>query len=374
MKKLLAGVALSIAFVGPALAQNGTVAVTVDRAETRQMAPSQWSAGRVVSRRDIRISSELDGALEFVAEPGSLVKKGERLAQLDGTHWRLQLRNSESRIAQLQARLTYLDAQLQRLSKLAESNSTSRAALEEQQAEREAMAQDLLAAQIERDRRAYELGKTTIDAPFDTLVVSRELQAGEYVRTGSELLRALDMSQLEVEADIPLAALPLIDAGDSIAVRSDAVSLSEGERVSARIINGQVRQFVPVASDNSRRVKLMVQLPRNSTQQWDWIVGMPVQVAVPLSEVRATMAVPRDALVLRNGETFVYRVDKEDKAERLTVRVGSGDGEWIAVYGDLDSGDRVVVRGAERLQPGQDVKILSEVVRDEDGTNIVSGT
>lgn len=178
MKKLLAGVALSIAFVGPTLAQNGTVAVTVDRAETRQMAPSQWSAGQVVSRRDIRISSELDGALEFVAEPGSLVKKGERLAQLDGTHWRLQLRNSESRIAQLQARLTYLDAQLQRLSKLAESNSTSRAALEEQQAEREAMAQDLLAAQIERDRRAYELGKTTIDAPFDTLVVSRELQAG----------------------------------------------------------------------------------------------------------------------------------------------------------------------------------------------------
>ncbi|QFT53311.1 efflux RND transporter periplasmic adaptor subunit [Microbulbifer sp. THAF38] len=374
MKKLLAGVALSIAFVGPTLAQNGTVAVTVDRAETRQMAPSQWSAGQVVSRRDIRISSELDGALEFVAEPGSLVKKGERLAQLDGTHWRLQLRNSESRIAQLQARLTYLDAQLQRLSKLAESNSTSRAALEEQQAEREAMAQDLLAAQIERDRRAYELGKTTIDAPFDTLVVSRELQAGEYVRTGSELLRALDMSQLEVEADIPLAALPLIDAGDSIAVRSDAVSLSEDESVSARIINGQVRQFVPVASDNSRRVKLMVQLPRNSTQQWDWIVGMPVQVAVPLSEVSATMAVPRDALVLRNGETFVYRIDKEDKAERLTVRVGSGDGEWIAVYGDLDSGDRVVVRGAERLQSGQDVKILSEVVRDEDGTNIVSGT
>ncbi|WP_226646956.1 efflux RND transporter periplasmic adaptor subunit [Microbulbifer variabilis] len=374
MKKLLASVALSLAYAGPVLAQNGTVAVTVDRAETRQMAPSQWSAGQVVSRRDIRISSELDGVLEFVAEPGSFIKKGERLAQLDGTHWRLQLRNSESRIAQLQARLTYLDAQLQRLSKLAESNSTSRAALEEQQAEREAMAQDLLAAQIERDRRAYELGKTTIDAPFDTLVVSRELQAGEYVRTGSELLRALDMSQLEVEADIPLVALSLIATGDNIAVRSDAVSLSEGERVSARIISGQVRQFVPVASDNSRRVKLMVQLPRNNTQQREWIVGMPVQVAVPLSEVRATMAVPRDALVLRNGETFVYRVDKEDKAERLTVRVGSGDGEWIAVYGDLNSGDRVVVRGAERLQPGQEVKILSEVVRDEDGASVLGGS
>ncbi|GAB2893345.1 efflux RND transporter periplasmic adaptor subunit [Microbulbifer echini] len=373
MKKLLAGITLTFV-VGPVLAQSGAVAVTVDRAETRQMAPSQWSAGEVVSRRDIRISSELDGVLEFVAEPGSLVKKGERLAQLDATHWRLQLRNSESRIAQLQARLTYLDAQLQRLSKLAETNSTSRAALEEQQAEREAMAQDLLAAQIERDRRVYELAKATIDAPFDTLVVSRELQAGEYVRTGSELLRALDMSQLEVEADIPLAALPLIGAGDTISVRSDAVSRSEGESVNTRIFTGQVRQFVPVASDNSRRVKLMVQLPQSAPQQWDWIVGMPVQVAVPLSEARATMAVPRDALVLRNGDTFVFRVDEEKKAERLTVRLGSGDGEWIGVYGDLASGDRVIVRGAERLQPGQEVKILSEVVRDEDGMSIQGGS
>ncbi|WP_444887886.1 efflux RND transporter periplasmic adaptor subunit [Microbulbifer sp. JMSA008] len=372
MKKLLAGVVLSLTSVGPVLAQSGAVAVTVDRAETRQMAASQWSAGEVVSRRDIRISSELDGVLEFVAEPGSLVKKGERLAQLDGTHWRLQLRNSESRIAQLKARLTYLDAQLHRLSKLAETNSTSRAALEEQQAEREAMAQDLLAAQIERDRRAYELGKTNIDAPFDTLVVSRELQAGEYVRTGSELLRALDMSQLEVEADIPLAALPLIGAGDSISVRSDALSLSESERAKARIISGHVRQYVPVASENSRRVKLMVQLPGKASQQWDWVVGMPVQVAVPLSEARDTMAVPRDALVLRNGETFVYRVDKEDKAERLSVRVGSGDGEWIAVYGELADGDRVIVRGAERLQPGQEVKILSEVVRDKDDSSVLA--
>ncbi|WP_299944759.1 efflux RND transporter periplasmic adaptor subunit [uncultured Microbulbifer sp.] len=369
MKPFLAAMALSLIAAGPALAQRGAVVVTVDRAQTREMAPSQWSAGQVVSRRDVRISSELDGVLEFVAEPGSLVKKGERLAQLDATHWRLQLRNSESRIAQLQARLTYMDAQLQRLSKLAETNSTSRAALEEQQAEREAMAQDLLAAQIERDRRAYERSKTTIDAPFDALVVSRELQAGEYVRTGSELLRALDMSQLEVEADIPLAALPLINAGDTIAVRSDVVSRSEGERARARLFTGQVRQFVPVASDHSRRAKLMVQLPQSAPQQWDWIVGMPVQVAVPLSEARAILAVPRDALVLRNGDTFVYRVGEGDKAERLSVRIGSGDGEWITVHGDLASGDRVIVRGAERLQPGQAVKILAEVVRDAEGNS-----
>ncbi len=353
-----------MAAIAPAAIAQDEAAVTVDRVQLREIAPSQWSAGKVVSRRDIRISSELDGALEFVAEPGSLVKKGERLAQLDATHWQLQLRNSDSRIAQLRARLTYLDAQLQRLSKLAETNSTSRAALEEQQAEREAMAQDLVAAQIERDRRAYELSKTRINAPFDTLVVSREHQAGEYVRTGTQLLRALDMSQREVEADIPLAALPLLSAGDPITLRSDAVSLTEDRReASGEVVEGRVRQFVPVVGDNSRRVKLMVQLPRQS----DWIVGMPVQVAVPVSAAQETVAVPRDALVLRNGAAFVYRVSADNKAERLPVTTGSGDGEWISVHGDLADGDRVIVRGAERLEPGQAVKVLSEVAREGEG-------
>ncbi|AWF79713.1 hypothetical protein BTJ40_02085 [Microbulbifer sp. A4B17] len=373
MKKLIACIALSFAGGGPVLAQNSATAVLVDRAEIREIAPSQWSAGKVVSRRDIRISSELDGLLEFVAEPGSFIRKGEPLSKLDTTHWQLQLRNSESRIAHLRARLTYMDAQLNRLSALAESNSTSRAALEEQQAEREAMAQDLLAAEIERDRRAYELSKTTIDAPFDALVVSRELQAGEYVRTGSELLRALDMSQLEVEADIPMRALRLIGAGDMVSLRSDGVSVSGGGDNGGRVFTGRVRQFVPVASDNSRRVKLMVELPQSPAEHRDWIAGMPVQVSVPISEARATTTVPRDALVLRNGETFVYRVGEGDKVERLSVRIGSGDGEWVSVSGDLANGDRVIVRGAERLQPGQEVKVLSEVVRDKKPEQVISG-
>ncbi|WP_444929470.1 efflux RND transporter periplasmic adaptor subunit [Microbulbifer sp. SSSA002] len=373
MKRRIACIALSLAGAVPVLAQNNAVAVLVDRAEIREIAPSQWSAGKVVSRRDIRVSSELDGLLEFVAEPGSFVRKGEPLSKLDTTHWRLQLRNSESRIAHLRARLTYMDAQLKRLSALAESNSTSRAALEEQQAEREAMAQDLLAAEIERDRRAYELSKTTIDAPFDALVVSRELQAGEYVRTGSELLRALDISQLEVEADIPIRALPLIQVGDMIALRSDVASALEDGGVREVVFTGRVRQFVPVASDNSRRVKLMVELPQGPSGHRDWIVGMPVQVSVPISAASEATAVPRDALVLRNGDTFVYRVGEENKAERLSVRIGSGDGEWVSVISDLRGGDRVVVRGAERLQPGQEVKVLSEVVRDKELLPMGSG-
>ena len=352
--------------------QSSGVAVSTSRAQLRDLSPSQWVAGRVVSRRDIRISSQLNGLLEFVAEPGSRVKQGQRLAQLEATHWELEVRDSESRVKQLQARLTYMDAQLQRLQSLADRNSTSRAALEEQQAEREALAQELAAARVDLDRSNFELGKASINAPFDTLVVSRELQAGEYVRSGDELLRALDMGQLEVEADIPLAALPLMGGGDIVTLRSD-LSFNRSERESAAaMIQGQVRKLVPVADSTSRRVKVLVDLPQDLAQ--GWIAGLPVQLAVPLQAAEKTIAVPRDALILRDGNAYVFRVSDEGEAERLAITTGSGDGDWIAVQGALNDGDQVVVRGAERLQPGQQVKVLREIAVEDTAAAIAGGS
>lgn len=344
-------------------AKDAGVAVSTSRAQLRDLAPNQWAAGKVVSRRDIRVSSQLNGLLEYVAEPGTRVKQGERLAELEATHWELQLRDAQSQVKQLQARLTYMDAQLQRLQTLAERNSTSRAALEEQQANREALAQQLVAAKTARDRSRFELSKTRINAPFDTLVVSRQLQAGEYVRTGDELLRALDMGQLEVEADIPLAALAFLQQGDTLALRSDLSGNRAQRESTTAVIQGRVRQLVPVVDVGSRRVKLLLSLPQQVAA--GWIAGLPVQVAVPLQAAEETVAIPRDALILRGGSAFVFRVNDEGKAERLAVTTGRGDGDWIAIRGDVHHGDQVIVRGAERLQAGQTVKILREIAVEE---------
>ena len=71
------------------------------------------------------------------------------------------------------------------------------------------------------------------------------------------------------------------------------------------------------------------------------------------------MAIPRDALVLRGSEVFVLRVTQENTVEKVNVRTGIGLGSLIEVTGDLADGDRVVTRGAERLQPGQEVVVNS---------------
>ena len=80
--------------------------------------------------------------------------------------------------------------------------------------------------------------------------------------------------------------------------------------------------------------------------------------------VAEVLTVPRDALILRREGAFVFRIDAESKAVQVNVITGLGAGNLIEIIGDINAGDRVVTRGAERLKPGMAV----DVTEDQGGT------
>ena len=71
------------------------------------------------------------------------------------------------------------------------------------------------------------------------------------------------------------------------------------------------------------------------------------------------VAVPRDALILRQGGSYVFKVLEDGTAEKVPVETGVGYESLIEVRGQVSAGDKVVVRGGERLQPGQAVSVSS---------------
>lgn len=83
-----------------------------------------------------------------------------------------------------------------------------------------------------------------------------------------------------------------------------------------------------------------------------------VSVAVPIRARETSLVAPRDALVLRHNGSFVFRINTENKAERIEVEIGDSSGELVSVSGALAEGDRVAIRGAENLREGADVKII----------------
>ena len=109
-----------------------------------------------------------------------------------------------------------------------------------------------------------------------------------------------------------------------------------------------------VGDERSRQFELRIALTPGNL-----LVGSAIEVALPERAAENTLAVPRDALVERAEGNYVVRIAPDGGSERIAVRAGASDGEFTAVEGALKPGDKVVVRGAERLTDGQKVQIAS---------------
>ena len=81
-------------------------------------------------------------------------------------------------------------------------------------------------------------------------------------------------------------------------------------------------------------------------------------MAIPIRPRQLALAVPRDALILRQNGSFVFRINPDNTAEQVKVEIGDASGELVAVTGELVEGDRVAIRGAENLSDGADVRVL----------------
>ncbi len=316
--------------------------VEVESALQDQVAATTWVPGTVVSRNDAQIAAEVSGRATWVAEVGDVIEEGEPLAAIDDQALQLQLQNNAAAIKRLEAQLAFEISQVERFERLANTNNTAANQLDQSRSTRDMVEQDLASAKINRSQIQYNLARTQVIAPFGGHVVERLIQPGEYLNPGSPVARLVDTTHKEVRAQAPLSSTRFVQAGMLVTVQDQ---FSEAKN--------SVRTVIPVGDERSRLVEIRIGL-----EQTDWVIGGPVRVALPSSDTRSLVAIPRDALVLRGNETFVYRVDADDKAERVTVETGIGLGSLVEVIGDIEPGDRLVVRGGERLRAGQPLTIV----------------
>jgi len=341
----LGTLALVLIATGPAVGQDGAppAPVHVGYALEQNMAPFLWVPGTVVSRNVAPIATQVAGQLTWVAEVGDRLEKGQAVARIDDASLQLQLRNDEATIKRLEAQLTYLDQQLDRLQRLTEQQVVPANDLEEAQSQHQAVEQELVQAKVAQERTHYELDRTKVKAPFAGEVVRRLQQPGSYSSVGEEVVFLVDTTEVEVLAQAPLSIAPHLSEGMVVMVETEG-----------REMQGKLRRIIAVGDQRSRMFEIRVALDSEPS-----IVGTAVRVALPTDDSRRVLAVPRDALILRSEGIYVYKVTDDGTAEKVTVKTGMGHDSLIEVSGDLGSGDTIVVRGGERLRPGQAVSIAS---------------
>ena len=318
--------------------------VEVATASRETAAPTVDLPGTVISTRDAQIRAELPGRIDWIAPVGTEVQAGQPLARLDDHLLRLQLRSDEARITRLRADIAVRERQRGRLAKLEAENNMAQSELERVEADIEMLEQDLAMAIVDRERTAYDIARSQVPAPFAGIVVSRSMSEGEFTATGSTLVRLVDMRSLEISVPAPLRVARFNRPGAEVEIRSEAGDSRE-----------QIRSVVPVGDSQSRMMELRI--AANSDH---WLIGEAVTVSLPQANPVMTLTVPRDALVLRDREQFVYTVDAEGRARKIRVETTGGMGVRVSVEvisGTLADGEPVIIRGAESLRDGQGVRI-----------------
>lgn len=325
-----------------AVAAQPPAPVEVSAAQLRQLAPTVSATGLVQSRAGADIATAVAGQLQWVAEPGSFVARGEPIARMEVDELRLQRLEQAARVTRSEVALRQAERERERLH--ASGSAISRYQLDQAQNARDLAAADLEIARASLRQTEERLSKAEVRAPFAGVVSERVRNAGEELARGTVVARLHDTEALEIRLFLPLRHVRAIRAGSTVTVRSS------GEQASAR-----VRTIVPVGDARSQSFEALIDAPMMRTAL---TVGRSVQVDLPLEAPQLALAVPRDALVIRTDGTAVYRIRDGSTAERVPVRMGVADGNWIAVEGELADHDPVVVRGAETLHHGDAVTVI----------------
>jgi len=332
------------------------------------------ATGYVVAQRKAAIASKATGRLEWlgVAE-GSRVKAGEVIARLDSRDVVAQAQSAEANVNVARAAVDQALAEennarveLKRNEELVARHfisqsalDTARARLERALATTASARAQVVAAQASARNAQVSVDYTLIRAPFDGVIVSKSANVGDMVTPFSSaadskgaVVNMVDMSTLEVEADVSESSLSKIKVGEPAEIALDALP-------DARF-RGHIHRIVPTIDRAKATVMTKVQFESIDPRI---LPEMSAKVAFLSQEVSADqqkplIAVAADAIVRRDGHAVVIVVDN-DRATVVPVTPGAKIGDVTAVTGAVKSGQRVVLKPDAALASGARVKLAA---------------
>ncbi len=318
--------------------------VKVDSVLTMSLAASTQLNATLHSRSHIPITAGVNGRLEWLAQPGDYIEQGQVLVKMDVLPLELKRAEQLAELKRAQINVDYLKTEFNRLQKLSKTNATSQFQLDQNRSKYELAQADIEIAELKLKQIEDQLNRATITAPFAGVVTERIVRAGTDINRSDTLLMFLDTEHLEARLFIPIKYLGFVNKGHLL-------TLSASEQV----IEAPVSAKIPSADPRSQTFEVRIDIPTHLNQYW--AAGQLVRITVPVQAATESLTVPRDALILRKEATYVVKVESNNTVQRLPVTVGKGNVDRVSIRGALKHGDKVAIRGAERLVDGDKVII-----------------
>lgn len=312
----------------------GTPGVEIARVKTVALQDDAQAVGSLRSRQSVMLRPEVAGRIsQLTFTDGQRVRKGQLLIQLDDV---LQ----QAELSQAQAQVSIARANLKRNQELVAEKFVAQRVVEESEATLQVAEAQLALAQA-------RLKRMRIVAPFDGTVGIRNVNLGDYVKDGADLVNLEDTSSLYVDFRLPERYQAKLSVGQAVKVELDALP--------GQTFQAKVQALDPLLDANGRSVAVrsVLTVPPNSPVR----PGMFARTTTVFAMNDEALVIPEEAIVPQGGKQFVFVLDSQGEGEqkkllsrRVEVKLGTRREASVQITDGLKAGDTIVIAGQQRLQ------------------------
>lgn len=315
-----------LAGAGVLYSQNAAREVTLATPERGPAVEAVYATGVVEPENWARVSAVIPGRLaEILAREGDSVREGQALARLDD-------REARARVAELEAKAAYWREQMARSAALAQSGIRSRDAYEKDKSELNQVTSAIAAA---RQRRA----DLVVTAPMDGVVLRRDFEVGEVVRSEDALFWIGSPRPLRLTVDVDEEDIPRVAPGQKVLIKADSFP--------GRVLEARIGRITPKGDPINKTFRVRVTLPDDTPL----LVGMTAEINIVTAEKPQALLVPASALV--DGKVFVV---EDGKAAARPIAIGIRGRNRVEVVDGLAPDDRFIASPPAGLRAGERVR------------------
>ena len=320
--------------------------VSVSEVKTGMVAPQAEFIGTVFYQEVSDVASELSGLVEEVRfEEGQRIKKSQILIKLGSDILNKRLLATSASYEQVLSELEIARIEFKRREKLFKTKAISEQSYDENRFRVKGIEKRASSLKAEVERIEIELQKKIIRAPFDGVVIKRQVDRGEWLAEGATVAILAKDDVIDIVADVSEEFVPFIQVGMPVKAT-----------INGNEISGSVIAVVPRGDVATRTFPVKIRTPNTLAL----IEGMSARAVLPVGTARKSLVVPRDAVIAVFGQTVVYAV-KDSKAQMIRVNVIGYQDLVAGVESErLAEGMQVVVKGNERIRDGQMVNLIGQ--------------
>ena len=306
--------------------------------------------GTVHAFHRARITAETQGrVVSRIAEPGTELKEGEALVQLESSRLELEVRRAEAALRAAKTVVAHAKREFQRGEQLVAESAISAQRRDDLRLALDRAGDDLAIAVVARDTAKRNLEDSRIEAPFAGTVDSIEVSVGDFVSPGTAVATMVDLTRVRIFAGVTAREAARLRAGSAA-----RVSFAD---LGGRSFEATLKSVGRVANESDGTYEVELWMDNAETMMRD---GLAARVELPNDNADEFVLAPRVALMRRNGNPEIFVISDEGGrtvARSRILRTGRSDGNWIEVVEGLESGDRVISDGQFALADGSIVDI-----------------